>query len=429
MNRVSALCLLAAVAVGPAAAGASPAAAETRAGRHFEWTTKSPEAKRLLGELQSRIESFQFGPSNVDLAKKLVAADPSFAIGQYYLSAVLPDPAEAEKQYEKSRELAKTASEGERRFIEAMAPARLNQGVDFAKAIPPLEALGQDYPGERLIYVILGQLENGDGRGDKALVAFQRARELGPSPRVNAFIANDDLLKGQYGKARASLEAVEKSLPKGSVPFAVRFGITFSHIYEGNTDAALKSLETYLAEYKANGLDQQFPEVFVWNAMARINLESGRLEEALKDYEKGYQSVPGSSIPEDQKQTWLGRLHHGKARTLARMGKHEEAWAEVETVRKMIIQGGDAGRQYWPAYHYVAGYAKLEAGDYAAALEHLLQADPKNPFDLVLLARAYEKVGRTKEAKETYQKVLDSQWAGIERPLAFPEAKRKVSAL
>ena len=111
------------------------------------------------------------------------------------------------------------------------------------------------------------------------------------------------------------------------------------------------------------------------------------------------------------------------------MGKHEEAWAEVETVRKMIVQGGEAGRQYWPAYHYVAGYAKLEAGDYPAALEHLLQADPKNPFDVLLLARAYEKVGRTKEAKAAYQKVLDSQWAGIERPLAYNEAKKKVSAL
>jgi tetratricopeptide (TPR) repeat protein len=429
MNRVSVLCLLAAVAVGPAAAGASPAAAEARTGKHFEWTTKSPEARKLLAELQWKIESFQFGPSNVDLAQKLVAADPDFAIGQYYLSAVLPDPVEAEKAYEKSRVLAKNASEGERRFIEAMAPVRLNQGVDFAKAIPSLEALAQDYPGERLNYVILGQLQNGDGRGDKALVAFQKARAIGSSPRVNAFIANDDLLKGEYGKARASLESVEKSLPKGSVPFAVRFGITFSHIYEGNTDAALKSLETYLSEYKASGLDQQFPEVFVWNAMARINLESGRLEEALKDYEKGYQSVPGSSIPEDQKQTWLGRLHHGKARTLARMGKHEEAWAEVETVRTMIVQGGEAGRQYWPAYHYVAGYAKLEAGDYPAALEHLLQADPKNPFDVLLLARAYEKVGRKDEAKKAYQKVLDSQWAGIERPLAFPEAKKKVSGL
>jgi tetratricopeptide (TPR) repeat protein len=424
MNTVSALCLLAAVAVGPSAA-----AAGAPAGRHFEWTTTSPEAKRLLKELQGRIESFQFGPANVELARKLVAADPNFAIGQYYLSAVLPDPVEAERQYQKSRELAKNASEGERRFIEAMVHVRVNQGVDFAKSIPPLEALAEDYAGERLIYVILGQLHNGDGRGDRALAAFQKAKTLGPSPRVNAFIANDDLLKGEYGKARASLEGVEKSLPKGSVPFAVRFGITFSHLYEGNTDAALTSLETYLSEYRASGLDQQFPEVFIWNAMARINLEAGRLDEALKDYQKGYESVPGSTLPEDQKQTWLGRLHHGKARTLARMGKHAEAWAEVETVKKMIVEGGEAGRQYWPAYHYLAGYAKLEAGDAAAALEHLLQGDPKNPFDTLLLARAYEKLGRKDEAKKAYQKVVESQWAGIERPLAYPEAKRKVAAL
>jgi tetratricopeptide (TPR) repeat protein len=429
MNRVPALYLLAALAAGSGAALAGTPASTVAAGRHFEWTTKSSEARKLLAELQSRIESFQFGAANVELAKKLVAADPTFAMGQYYLSAVTPDPVEAEKQYQKARELAKNASEGERRFIEAMSHVRANQGVDFAKSIPPLEALAEDYPGERLIYVILGQLQNADGRGDRALVAFQKARALGASPRVNAFIANDDLLKGEYGKARASLEAVEKSLPKGSVPFAVRFGITFSHLYEGNTDAALRSLDTYLAEYKASGLDQQFPEVFVWNAMARINLEAGRLEEALKAYEKGYASVPGSKIPEDQKQTWLGRLHHGKARTLARMGKHAEAWQEVETVKKMIVQGGDAGRQYWPAYHYLAGYAKLEAGDHAAALEHLLQADPKNPFDVLLLARAYEKAGRKEEARKAYQKVLDSQWAGIERPLAFPEAKKKIASL
>jgi tetratricopeptide (TPR) repeat protein len=425
MNRVASLCLLAALAASPRVVAADTATA----GKHFEWSTKSPEAKRLLGELQGKIESFQFGPSNVDLAKKLVAADPNFAMGQYYLSAVTADPKQAEQEYLKSRELAKNASDGERRFIEAMYPSRMNNGVDFAKSIPPLEALAQDYPGERLIYVILGQLQNGDGHGDKALVAFQKAKALGPSPRVNAFIANDDLLKGEYGKARASLENVEKSLPKGSVPFAVRFGITFSHLYEGNTDAALKSLETYLGEYKSNGLDTQFPEVFIWNAMARINLEAGRLDEAMKDYEKGYQSVPGSTLPEDQKQTWLGRMHHGKARTLARMGKFDQAWAEAETVRKMIVEGGEEGRQYWPAYHYVAGYVKLESGDYQAALEHLLQADPKNPFDTLLLARAYEKVGRTKEAKAAYQKVLDSQWAGIERPLAYPEAKRKVTAL
>ena len=429
MSRVRALRFLVGAAVAVAAAVPAVPAQAGETGRRFEWTTMSPEAKKLLGELQSRIESFQFGAQNVELAKKLVAADPHFAMGVYYQSAVTPDPAEAVKIYEKSRELAKTASDGERRFIEAMQHARLNQGVDFRKSIPPLEALAEDYPGERLIQVILGQLHNGDNRADRALAAFQKAKALGSSPRVDAFLAQDDLLKGHYARARATFEAVEKGLPKGSVPFTVRFGTTFSHLYEGNTDAALKSLETYLAEYRASGLDQQFPEVFIWNAMARINLEAGRPEQALQAYQKGYESVPGSTLPEDQKKTWLGRLHHGKARALAKMGQHAEAWEQVETVRKMIVEGGEAGRQFWPAYHYLAGYVKLEAGDGAAALEHLLQADANDPFQTLLLARAYEKVGRKDEARKAYEKVVTSQAAGIERPLAYNEAKTKASAL
>jgi tetratricopeptide (TPR) repeat protein len=163
--------------------------------------------------------------------------------------------------------------------------------------------------------------------------------------------------------------------------------------------------------------------------MARINLENGRLEEAMKAYEKGYESVPRSNLPEDQKQVWLGRLRHGKARTLAKMGKQQEAWAEAEAVRKMIEEGGEPAKQYWPAYHYLAGYVKLESGDYAAAVEHLKQADANNPFDTLLLARALEKLGQKEEAKKAYQRVVDSEWPGIERPLAYPEAKRKVQSL
>ena len=78
---------------------ASAGLAQTAAGRRFEWSTKSAEAKQLLAELQSRIENFQVGPGNVELAKRLVAADPSFAMGVYYLSAVTPGP-EALPHYE-----------------------------------------------------------------------------------------------------------------------------------------------------------------------------------------------------------------------------------------------------------------------------------------------------------------------------------------
>ena len=46
----------------------------------------------MLRELQSRIESFQFGPANVELARRIIAADPGFALGHYYLAATQPGP-------------------------------------------------------------------------------------------------------------------------------------------------------------------------------------------------------------------------------------------------------------------------------------------------------------------------------------------------
>jgi predicted Zn-dependent protease len=391
----------------------------------FQWSTKSAEAKTLLAELQGRIESFQFGPQNAEIAKKIVAADPDFALGHYYLAAT--SPANNAESYQKARELAAKASDGERRFIEAMQPAFVNQGAAIADAIAPLEALGKDYPKERLIFVVLGQIYNGANRADDARRALQHAREVGPpSLRVETLLANDELLRGNYAAALSSFQSVESRLPKGSVPFGVRFGTTFGHLYEGRVDAAIASLRTYLDEYHASGSSQGFPDVFIWNAIARVNLENGRLDEAMKAYEKGYESVPGSSLPEDQKQTWFGRLRHGKARTLAKLGKHQEAWAETESVREMIEKGGEPAKQYWPAYHYLAGYVKLEAGDAKAAAEHLEKSDLNDPFHKLLLARAYEKLGRNADAKKNYEAIVASKWPGIERPLSFPEAKRKL---
>ncbi|HYN01051.1 MAG TPA: hypothetical protein VE359_01265, partial [Vicinamibacteria bacterium] len=147
MKRILFLGLVAGLAAGVAAAPAAQ-------GKRFDWTTASPAAKQGLLEVQQRIESFQFGPATITVAQKVVAADPEFAMGVYYLSAVTPPP-ENEKHLERAVVLSKKASDGERRFIDAMVVARANQGADFLKAIPALEQLAADYPGERLVQVIL----------------------------------------------------------------------------------------------------------------------------------------------------------------------------------------------------------------------------------------------------------------------------------
>jgi tetratricopeptide (TPR) repeat protein len=413
--------------VGALAALAAGAAAGPSGERRFEWTTRSAEAKQDLAALQQRIESFQAGAETTAAARALVLKDPEFAMGVYYLSAVTPAP-ENEQHLQRAVLLAKKASDGERRFIEAMAVARANQGASLADAVPALEKLGADYPGERLVQVILGQVYQATGEPAKASAAFRRADAIGPkSPRVSAFLASDLLVAGDYAKARETFLAVLKALPKGSAPFAVRYGLAFSHLYEGQVDPALDALRTFLAEYRDSGAAQGFPEVFIWNTIARINLESGRLDAAMEAYEKGYLSVPGSSLPEDQKQVWKGRLQHGRCRVLARMGKHEEAWAEAQKLKKTIDDGGEAGKQYVPAWHYLAGYLELEAGDADGAIAELVQIEQRDPFQELLLARAYEKKGAAAEARKAWQAVVDSRQNSIERALAYPEAKRKLA--
>lgn len=419
------------LSAGTAAAAGTGVAAETPVkaeARRFEWTTKSAEAKARLTEVQARIEDFQFGPATIEVAKKAVAADPEFAMGVYYLSAVTPAP-ENETHLARAVELSRKASEGERRMIEALRVARAEQGAHPERAIPLLESLAKDYPGERMVQVILGQIYQAQNRPQDARAAFERALAIGPaSNRVRSFLANQDLLHGRYEDARRSFHEIEKSLPKGAAPFAVRYGIAFSHLYQGHPDPALEALRTYLGEYRDSGATQGFPEVFIWNSIARINLENGRPEEALKAYEKGYESVPGSSLTEDQKKLWLGRLEHGRCRTLAKLGKHEEAWAAALKVKKMIDDGGEPAQQYLPAWHYLAGYLKLEAGDAQVAIAELKQANPQDPFHQLLLARAYDKAGNREEARKAYRAVIESNQNGLERALAFPEAQRKLAS-
>ncbi len=410
------LVVASAVVTSSAAAGA----------KKFTWTTKSKEAGEIASQIVNQIESMSANPQTLTLAQKTVELDPDFAFGHYLVATFnLGVNADLTKQEsDKARELAQKASEGEREYIEAVLQVRANE---LDKAQPRLAALAEKYPDERMVRMMLGQVYVGQGKLEDARTSFQKAVELDPSlPRVYAFLGNIELLTDNYVKARDDYGKAESMAPKGAIPFNAIFGRIFSYVYEGNYDAASKSLTGFLDLYQKNGGPAQFPEVFIWNAMARVHLESGKPDLAFQEYQKGYESVPGSTLPDDQKRTWMGRMHHGMGRSLAKMGKHEEAWKEAETLKKMIEDAGEPGKQYWPAYYYMAGYLKLEAGDYKTALELLKQSNPTDEFHLLLLARAYEKAGDRENAMKTYKAIVDSKQVNIERALAYPEAKRKL---
>ncbi len=391
-------------------------------------TTASQQAKDLTLQAVQAIESFDFAKAG-QLAREVVKADSNFAFGHMLMAVTVPPP-QRPAHIEKFKALGKNASAGEQSYLEAMTLVLDNKGE---QAVPIFEKLHKEYPDERRVCMMLGQLNMNTGKYEAALPYFEAANKLDNStPRAYTFIGNCHLLKEDYTKAREHYQTAISKVGPDASPFGPFFGTTFSYLYEGKPEPALKNEEEFLARYLRNGSatgPNGFPPVWIYNNMARIQLEFGNTAEAMKLYEKGYETVPSSSIDSTQKLVWHGRLFHGKARTLARMGKHEEAWKMAEQIKQMIENGGKEGEEYWPAYYYVAGYIKLESGDFKTAAELLEQADQDDPFHKMLLARANLKLGKKDYALEIYQDIAKNSISNMERALAFPEAKKMVAQL
>jgi len=389
-------------------------------------TTSSPAAKDNFVQAVRALESFDF-QNFTPAVQKTVAADSNFAMAHMLLAATV-GPQQRQKHIDKFTTLAKNASKGEQLYLEGMVYFYKNEDD---KALAAFKQLSQMLPEDRMVFMMLGNVNRRKGNFTDAIAAFESANKIDPSlPRAASFIGDCYLLQEKYDQARVNYKQVVGKVDPDATPFGPFFGQIWADLYEGKPDPALKTLDEFMSRYNRNGAAQGFPPVWIWNHKARINLEFGRTAEALRCYEIGYKSVPPTSntqVDSIQKLLWLGRMHHGRARTLAKMGKHEEAWKIVERVKKMIEDGGKEGEQYLPAYHYLAGYVVLEKGDYPAAVEHLKQSDLNDPFQKLLLARAYLKTGDKAQAAKLCEEIVKFTTNNIERALSYAEAKKIVA--
>lgn len=392
------------------------------ADKRLTFTTKSPEAKSYLEQAYVKIDNQQI-PEARELVTKALQADSNFAMAHHVAGSIAQSPEAGKKHFEKALTLAKNASEAERLYIEGIAASRAN---DHAKAVDMLLALSKMVPGERRVFFNLAQAQFTLKQYDETLNTLQTVNQLDPNYiqgynlRANAY-----MMKGDFAAARQSQYEALQRMPKDRNNAGNYFGLATSFVYENQPDSALAVLDRGLEAFKVHS-PQDVP-VFMWNAKGRINLENGRYEEAIKCYAMGYSLVPGSSMSADDKQLWLGRLHHGTGRTLSQMGKHAEAWAHADTIKMMIDAAGEKGKPYVPAYHYLAGYLKLESGEAANALEHLKQADQSDHFIKFLMVRAYEATGEKDQARALLEEIVSKPEPGLDRALVYTEAKSKLS--
>jgi tetratricopeptide (TPR) repeat protein len=264
---------------------------------------------------------------------------------------------------------------------------------------------------------------NSEGKQDAAIALYQEALQRAPDladAHYGLGIALD--LAGRFADARQHFAKAIEISPEGGKDQAIT-AMAVSYAFAGD---AKGSSTFYRQLYDRQMASETYGGAAeTANALGRVYLESGDLENATKWYQTGYETVRrqrdlAGPMVDLSDMRWA----HAQARIAARKGDAERARAEMAKAKSILDKGTNPDENI--QYPYLAGYVNLFLGSYAAAISELQHANQQDPFVLVLLAQAYEKSGDAAKAHETYEKVLASNAHNVNNAFARATARKKI---
>ncbi len=298
--------------------------------------------------------------------------------------------------------------------------ALLTAAVTLAQ--PPAGAAAPQGPGSDLM--AQGQQRLREGKHDEALALFRQAAARAPeaaAPHVQAGVVLD--LQGNYADARKELlRAIDLSTTPEEKARAQR-AMAMSYAFERDCAGAAKYEAPLYEGYLA--AKDFFNAGEIANELARVCLESGKLDEAASWYTKGHDAgVQEANITPARQDLWEFRQQHALARIAARRGQAAEAQKHVAAAKAVLDKGTNPEQA--PFFPYLAGYVAFYGGDYKTALAELEKANQNDPFILSLMAQCQEKLGNQAAATELYKKVLASNAHNPTGAFSRPLAKQKL---
>lgn len=261
-----------------------------------------------------------------------------------------------------------------------------------------------------------------EGKSEEAVAIYNDAIQKYPTSmgaRIQAGVLLD--LLGRYTEARPYFaKAIEMATTPQAKSQAER-AMAMSYAFEGDCKDAAKYEGPVYQRY----LDAKdwFNAGETADELARVCIDSGDLTAAYDWYKKGHDAGMNET-PEAQKDLWNFRWEHAQARIAARRGNKAEAEKHVAAAKAILDKGNIPQQaQFFP---YLTGYVAFYLGDYRAAIDDLEKANQNDPFILVLIAQAYEKVGVKARAMEYYRKAAASNAHNPPNAYAHPLAKKRM---
>jgi tetratricopeptide (TPR) repeat protein len=263
------------------------------------------------------------------------------------------------------------------------------------------------------------------GKYDEAIPAFEKIAAADPkSWEAHLGIGTVLDLKGDYEQARKHIQEGIDIAPADSKAQGWR-AMAMSYGFERDA----KNVEKYgkqVFDYRQQKNDAESAAEAA-NELARVLLESGDIDGAEKWYRIGHEtSLKKPKLSPQERDLWDFRWESAQARVAARRGNKAEAQKHAAAAKAILDKGTNPEQAlYGP---YVNGYVAFYAGDYKTAVDEFLKSNPRDPFNLVMIAQAYEKLGDTVKAKEYYEKALASNAHNPTNAYARPIARQKLAA-
>ena len=264
------------------------------------------------------------------------------------------------------------------------------------------------------------------GRFEESIENYRRALQADENFIASyAGIAHNQSFLGRGEAARETLETLRGKARNVGEERAALFWTVLTYVHEGDYESALVSCDE-LRSLAEDGGD--------WAAVAGdrnltgdLLLAAGRFDEAAASYEASIAAIDKADVSDEVRQNVRRNTLFEKARLLLARGDFDGARALALDYGAAVAARGIPFevRQH----HELEGRLAMAAGDAAAAVGHLEQANQQDPRVLLLLAEAYRDQGMTAEARDFAARAADYNGLGINYAYARLPAQALRAAL
>lgn len=291
---------------------------------------------------------------------------------------------------------------------------------DFEKAETYFSKQIDLLPNEPNPHDSMGDMLSRAGRYDEAVKSYAKAVALDDGFVVSQRNIGVNLAwDGKFDEGRTEIMKAMDMAPNFGGKLAAQGAIARTYLYQSDLDAALAAVNK--AIMMATDANRPVNVANYELMRARICIRVADHVQAATAIENCGHAIESGELDASVVDNWWRQMLYEEADLAARRQDFTLADEKTAALRNLIDAEKNPG--FMQPYYSAMGKVDIQRGDYASAIDHLLQSNLNGPYDTYYLSRAYDGAGNATRAAELLERAAAWNADGQFYSLIRAEAK------